>query len=715
MPNYSFVSHFLSPLKKQRLLKNIAVFDIETDEWIDDTYELSDMERRSWNNRRITPFLAMFFNGKDMKFYDGDDCIRDFLLDYLRFSNRTTVTFAHNGGKFDFLALYETLIRDPYLSQRFHPKPFLAHGRIIALTIKDSDKHAWHFRDSYSLLQGSLQSLCDAFRPLHRKLSRPKTSYSQDHTAWRAYGENDCRSLYEILQLFNSIIADVGGSVGYTIASTAMLTFRKKFLDREIPNYFPYNNLFRNAYYGGRVEIIRMLAQEKGSPYYYYDVNSEYPDVMANHPYPVSMPLSVRYKDAEECSGKCGIMEASVIAPPDLDIPLLPYRHPDSKKLLFPLGKWYGWYEYSLIEEALRHGYEVRPHRCYEFQSEYIFREYVKRFYDLKCHSEGAERQTMKLLLNALYGKFGEHQEREELITNPDTDITGSYPYDDIFGYSIRKLIRFSAYHLPAIAARVTSLAQLKLYSYIEQIQRQGGNIYYMDTDSIVTDIRIQTSSELGSLKLEHEIRSAVFLAPKTYCLRLYNADETGNDEKIVMKGFSRSFHKHLCYHDFETALLTGNYSKFLEYIVEPASLKTVHIRKMDGFVTVLNMKAIRSGYDKRIINPDYTTSPFIMPLPEPEPTPSVPSPLIASHLDYSAREIQRRARNPQSFTEKQLLERLIKQTKRPREYLMRCIKECRETDFDLEQEIDWEHGSDPLEQIQHKQRKEHLDYYLQS
>jgi hypothetical protein len=713
MANYNFVPHFLAPLKKQRLLKNIAVFDIETDEWADDTYTMSKGERETWNNRRITPFLAMFFNGKDMKFYEGQECIQEFLKDYLKFSNRTTVTFAHNGGKFDFLALYETLIRDPYLSERFYPKPFLAHGRLIALTIKDNDKHVWHFRDSYSLLPGSLQSLCYSFKPEHRKLTRPKAPYAQASQEWQSYGENDCRSLYEILQLFNGIIADVGGSVGYTIASTAMLTFRKKFLDREIPNYFPYNNLFRNAYYGGRVEIIRMLAQEKGTPYYYYDVNSEYPDVMANHPYPVSMPLNVRYKDADECRGKCGIMECSIIAPPDLDIPLLPYRHPDTRKLLFPLGRWYGWYEYSLIEAALKYGYEIKPHRCYEFQSEYIFREYVKRFYNLKCHSEGAERQTMKLLLNALYGKFGEHQEREEMITDPDTDITGSYPYDDIFGYSIRKIIRFSAYHLPAIAARVTSLAQLKLYGYIEQIQRLGGKIYYMDTDSIVTDIRIPTSTELGGLKLEHEIQSAVFLAPKTYCLKLYNTDETGNNEKIVMKGFSRSFHKHLCYHDFEAALLTGDFSKFLEYIVEPASLKTVHIRKMDGFVTVLNMKAIRTGYDKRIINPDYTTTPFIMPLPEPIPEPVPLETLTISHHDYSAREKQRRARSPQGFPEKQLLERLIKQTGRPRDYLMRCITACRDSDFDLESEIDWEQGGDPLEQIEHRLKKGYLDYYL--
>ena len=711
MPNYQYMPRLLQPLRKQRVLRNIAVFDIETDEWADDTYGMGPTERNSWQNRRITPFLAMFFNGDAMKFYEGQDCIRQFLTDYLRHENRKYVTFAHNGGKFDFLALYETLIRDEHLSRRFYPKPFLAHGRVIALTIKDKDRHVWHFRDSYSLLQGSLESLCKSFQPSHRKLSRPQAPYTQERDAWRLYGENDCRSLYEVLELFNGIIQDVGGSVGYTIASTAMLTFRKKFLQQEIPNYFPYNSLFRNAYYGGRVEIINMLARDQGKPYYYYDVNSEYPDVMANHPYPVSKPLNVRYKDAEECRGKSGIMECSIIAPPDLHIPLLPYRDTITGKLLFPLGRWYGWYEYSLIESALDHGYDIVPHRCYEFKQSHIFREYVERFYDLKCHSEGAERQTMKLLLNALYGKFGEHQEREELITDPDVDITGSYPYDDVFGYSIRKFIRYSAYHLPAIAARVTSLAQLKLYGYIEQIQKAGGTVYYMDTDSIVTDVRIPTSSELGGLKLEQEFIAGVFLAPKTYCLKLYDKDEQGNDEKIVMKGFSKSIRRHLTYKDFEEALLTGDYSKFTEYIIEPASMKTVHVRHLDGFVTILNVKTIRSGYDKRIINPDFSTSPHILPFEEKKEV-VMPEPFVPSHLDVSKKKLSRRKNLPQDMNEKSLLERLRRQTGLSKEYLMACIRECRETDFDLEQEIDWEHESDPLEKIKNRDNRTLREFY---
>lgn len=698
MANYGFIPRALAPLAKQRLLKNIAVFDIETTSWPDDCGSLTETEKQSWNNRRIEPFLVMFTDGKRRLFWEDPDCMKDFLKDHLTHKNRQWVTFAHNGGKFDFLALYETLIRDPGLSKRFHAVPFLAHGRIIALKIKDADKHVWHFRDSYSLLLASLNNLCKAFKPAHMKLSRPVVPYAEAVESWREYGMNDCLALYEILNMFNDTIRDVGGAVGYTIASTAMLTFRKKFLKQELPNYFAFNTIFRNAYYGGRVEIIRMHAPDRGTPYYYYDVNSEYPAVMYENCFPVSKPRSVRYKDVFDCCGRCGIMEASIISPNKLDIPLLPYREPSSKKLLFPLGRWVGWYDFSLIEKALSLGYRIKPLRCYEFDDAPLFREYVSTFYKLKSESEGALRETMKRLLNSLYGKFGEHHEREELITDPDEDITGSFPYDDVFGYSIRKYVRYSAYHLPAIAARITALAQLKLYSYIEKAVAAGGRIYYMDTDSLVTDVRLPTDTDLGGLKMEHEIKKAVFLAPKTYCLSLYDDEK----EKIVMKGFSSAFHDHITYKDFEEALFTGNLYKFREENIEPASLKTVHIRHLDGFVTVLQKKSLNTFYDKRLINPDYSTEPLTIPLPIPEKK-LVYEPLRISHLKPGVKREAYNRSHPLDMNERRLLERLQKVCDHDKVYLLRCIRLAAETDFDLESEIDWRHCSDPYEEIQRK------------
>jgi hypothetical protein len=56
-------------------------------------------------------------------------------------------------------------------------------------------------------------------------------------------------------------------------------------------------------------------------------------------------------------------------------------------------------------------------------------------------------------------------------------------------------------------------------------IVRKGGNLYYTDTDSIVTDIVLDEKSvgtELGQFKLEHKVKRGYFISNKTYCLKLF-------------------------------------------------------------------------------------------------------------------------------------------------------------------------------------------------
>jgi hypothetical protein len=49
-----------------------------------------------------------------------------------------------------------------------------------------------------------------------------------------------------------------------------------------------------------------------------------------------------------------------------------------------------------------------------------------------------------------------------------------------------------------------------------------SGSIYYSDTDSIVTNIKLLekfvSSTELGKFKLEHNIKHGIFITGKTYC-----------------------------------------------------------------------------------------------------------------------------------------------------------------------------------------------------
>jgi hypothetical protein len=83
-----------------------------------------------------------------------------------------------------------------------------------------------------------------------------------------------------------------------------------------------------------------------------------------------------------------------------------------------------------------------------------------------------------------------------------------------------------------AAGAYVTALARLKLLEGMETAIRNGAQVYYCDTDSIVIDRPIKHwggSTELGSWELESTFTEAEFLCPKVYRAR----DKSG---KLTLK-----------------------------------------------------------------------------------------------------------------------------------------------------------------------------------
>ena len=110
-----------------------------------------------------------------------------------------------------------------------------------------------------------------------------------------------------------------------------------------------------------------------------------------------------------------------------------------------------------------------------------------------------------------------------------------------------------------------------------------GGKVYYCDTDSIITDVRLPCSDKLGDLKLEYEFEEGIFLMPKVYFLKLYDNEEV----KIRIKGFTRYVQPYLLDLDlWRRALYEGDYSPFYEDRVRPASLNEIRIRHLQGFST---------------------------------------------------------------------------------------------------------------------------------
>jgi len=181
--------------------------------------------------------------------------------------------------------------------------------------------------------------------------------------------------------------------------------------------------------------------------------------------------------------------------------------------------------------------------------------------YEIKSTTTNPVEKTIaKSLLNNLLGRFGLNINKpiSEIVTKDGLDsvlttrevnsfkkitdndflvsyypkisksICESYGYDYIkvleefnTGYSVEN--EFKDVSL-VISAAVTSYARIYMSKIKLDILSKGGNIYYTDTDSIVTDIPLDTSlvgNDLGQFKLEYIIKRGYFISNKTYGLIL--------------------------------------------------------------------------------------------------------------------------------------------------------------------------------------------------
>jgi hypothetical protein len=290
-------------------------------------------------------------------------------------------------------------------------------------------------------------------------------------------------------------------------------------------------------------------------------------------------------------------------------VPLLPYRYND--KLYFPTGKFEGYWDNELLRKAYELGYKIEPKKAYVFRSEKLFTEYIDKFYKLKQRSKqkSAPYLIAKLLMNSLYGKFGQSQESEKLVKALGKDeidkleIINAVDID--CGLFKAKTESKGTHFIPQISLHVTALAQLVLYEFIERILDKGKLVAYCDTDSIFTDLKLPTSKKLGDMKLEYDFKRGYFLRPKNYYIVKDKKDKT------KAKGYSKEFQKKLTESSYKKALFKKDYSDFTmvsEDVINP--MKSSY-RRHGSFTSVdKRRKSILKEYDKRNILKDFNTKP---------------------------------------------------------------------------------------------------------
>jgi hypothetical protein len=175
------------------------------------------------------------------------------------------------------------------------------------------------------------------------------------------------------------------------------------------------------------------------------------------------------------------------------------------------------------------------------YRSERLFTDYVLAFRDLRQRYRSVDNlgfaKICKLLVNGLYGKFGQRGIDQEVIGECDPSIFKresvydeglNEVYDQVYlaGQIYRERKVGESFHsFTAIAAHVTAFARLQLYGLVAKVPQ--GHVFYMDTDSLIVDKQGYDSlaslidpHTFGALKVEDTSPWLEVNAPKDYAMQ---------------------------------------------------------------------------------------------------------------------------------------------------------------------------------------------------
>lgn len=248
------------------------------------------------------------------------------------------------------------------------------------------------------------------------------------------------------------------------------------------------------------------------------DVNSLYSFVMYNYALPFSKPIPI--DDVPEHPYYVGNFIITATLKPD-GIPCISNMSGNKSdqssiikneylETVDNLDGWFTGFDMDLINEnyfvhklVFVEGFE------FDVQND-LFKSYINKWYGIKRNSTGAKRQVAKLMLDALYGRFG--IKRYDKVTRPTMTSEG-------LKYVTVDNIDNAERYVP-LSLFITSIARWLMIKSAHEVGVQ--KILYMDTDSIhILGYNIQdcidVGPDLGQFKVEAIFTKAKYLGLKTY------------------------------------------------------------------------------------------------------------------------------------------------------------------------------------------------------
>lgn len=464
-----------------------------------------------WATEDDSTYRITLGGAYDERGYRSYPSVRRFLRGELIPSNSGRRYYAHFGGASDMVFLLTELIRD----DRYQVKGVFSSSSAIVVVVTRG-LHHWMFIDSFWLMRTKLANIGAWMGFPKLEVDFNKVTPAE----LRTYNERDCEILYRALLQFREVIESCGGELGVTAASTAMKTFLRKYLKRPIKNGAMHDAYARPAYTASRVEVIRRDCQKANV----YDINSSFPYSMT-FPCPGSSTGSNKKAIG---SNKLWIAQCDVVTT-DNYLPTLPYRD-DEGKLYFPSGQFRTT---ITSEDYAAGGFDIKKvYSCRSYEDRDDLRAFAEDFYRMRKASGGFEGECFKIVLNALYGKFAEREEKQALYVRP-SKVNPEWEAIAPHIYLETEIVSVPHSHVP-ISCLITARSRRFLLEQLRCASTQG-RVYYCDTDSVTCDATLETSAELGGLKLEKQIVRGRFEGAK-----LYATETEDGRQQVKAKGFSR-------------------------------------------------------------------------------------------------------------------------------------------------------------------------------
>lgn len=345
--------------------------------------------------------------------------------------------------------------------------------------------------------------------------------------AWEAYCKNDVAIIESLMtETMISWKSAAAGNWNYTAPGLCWNNFRHDHAPkivrkgkRESCNIVIHDNidvkvLERQSYHGGQMScfyygyVSPVKDQFSDRPHisetlYHLDCRSLFPYCMSLAKYPVSLQKWYRV-------GSMALLEhyarsAGVIAEVLLDTDNIPFITVVNKQVRYATGRFWTTLCADELGRALEEGLVRKVGSMSVYQIGDLFSKYVKHWYKEKETARLGEKPHReafaKLMLNSLYGKFGQRSPRWIDDTSGTVSMDFGIAYHMGVGETKPRQIRAFAGHIQekvesldaknsfcAISSFVTANAR----EYMRSIRElcPANSIYYQHTDSLICNVK---------------------------------------------------------------------------------------------------------------------------------------------------------------------------------------------------------------------------------